>query len=63
MRVSVASRDNLNSKNTNTAVKSVNVIDLINKAKLNEKEEKKYTLLITTAALIAVVISGFLISL
>ena len=43
MRVSVASRDNLNSKNTNTAVKSVNVIDLINKAKLNEKEEKKYT--------------------
>ena len=63
MRVSVASRDNLNSKNTNTAVKSVNVIDLINKAKLNEKEEKKYTLLITTAALIAVVISGYLISL
>ena len=63
MRVIVASRDNLNSKNTNTAVKSVNVIDLINKAKLNEKEEKKYTLLITTAALIAVVISGFLISL
>ena len=63
MRVIVASRDNLNSKNTNTVVKSGNVIDLINKVKLNEKEEKKYTLLITTAALIAVVISGFLISL
>ena len=49
-----------NQKNNN---KTVNVIDLMNKAKFQEKKEKRTTLLITAAALSVLAVTGVVISL
>ena len=43
--------------------KSINVIDLINRAKFQEKKEKRKTMFITAAAISALVATGFVISL
>ena len=43
--------------------KPINVIDLMNKAKLEEKKEKRHNLVITAAAISALAISGLIISL
>ncbi len=49
-----------NQKNNN---KTINVIDLMNRAKSQEKKEKRTTLLITAAALSVLVVAGVVISL
>ena len=43
--------------------KSVNVVDLVKKAKFEEKKEKRRTMVIVAAALSALAMSGFIISL
>jgi len=43
--------------------KPINVIDLMNKAKLEEKKEKRHNLVVAAAAISALAISGFIISL
>ena len=43
--------------------KSVNVVDLVKKAKFEEKKEKRRTVVIVAAALSALAMSGFIISL
>ena len=49
-----------NQKNNN---KTVNVIDLMNKAKFQEKKEKRTTILIAAAALSVLAVTGVVISL
>ena len=49
-----------NQKNNN---KTINVIDLMNRAKYQEKKEKRTTLLITAAALSVLAVTGVVISL
>ena len=49
-----------NQKNNN---KTINVIDLMNRAKSQEKKEKRTTLLITAAALSVLAVTGVVISL
>ena len=53
----IASRDSADIRRT------VNVVDLIKKAKFEEKKEKRHTIVIATAALSALAISGLIISL
>ena len=43
--------------------KSVNVVDLINKQKFEEKKEKRYTTLFGIVALTVLIFFGFIISL
>ena len=43
--------------------KSVNVVDLVKRAKFEEKKEKRRTLVIAAATLSAIAVSGFIISL
>ena len=50
-------------KNQKDNNKTVNVIDLMNKAKFQEKKEKRTTLLITAAALSVLAVTGVVISL
>ena len=59
----MASQDYLIKKNYRNISKSVNVVDLMNVAKLREKKEKRYTAFVSVAALSALVISLFIISL
>ena len=47
-----------NQKNNN---KTINVIDLMNRAKSQEKKEKRTTLLITAAALSVLAVTGVVI--
>ena len=42
--------------------KSVNVVDLINKAKTEEKKQKRFTLIVALVSLSAVMIAAFIIS-
>ena len=54
----------LTSKNDHSNVrKPINVIDLMNKAKLEEKKEKRHNLVVAAAAISALAISGLIISL
>ena len=50
-------------KNQKDNNKTVNVIDLMNRAKSQEKKEKRTTLLITAAALSVLAVTGVVISL
>ena len=52
------------SKDSNLLQKQTNIVDLIKRAKLEEKKEKRNTVLIaTTAAISVVAVSGLIISL
>ena len=59
----MASQDYIVQKNRSYVTKSVDVVELRDAAKLEEKKEKRHTILITAAVLSALVISGFIISL
>ena len=58
----MASRDYLTSKSNINAHKLINVIDLIKKVKLEEKKEKRHTLLLVVSAMFVLVGFGFVIS-
>ena len=47
----------------NNIEKTINVIDLMNKAKIAQKKEKRQTILVAAIAASALAISGFVISL
>ena len=49
-------------KNDENIYKSTNVVDLIKKAKVEQKKDKRNTLYITVAAVSALAISGLIIS-
>ena len=51
------------SKNRSYINKSVNVVDLIRKAKFEEKKEKRHSLLIMVGAFSLLAITGLVISL
>ena len=53
----------LSQKRNERRHKSVNVMDLMQKAKFNEKKEKRNTIIVTAAAISALAVSGFIISL
>ena len=53
----------LSQKKNERRHKSVDVMDLMQKAKFNEKREKRNTILVTAAAISALAVSGFIISL
>ena len=53
----------LSQKKNGRKHKSVNVMDLMQKAKFNEKKEKRNTIILTAAAISALAVSGFIISL
>ena len=53
----------LSQKKNERRHKSVNVMDLMQKAKFNEKKEKRNTIIVTAAAISALAVSGFIISL
>ena len=42
--------------------KSVNVVDLINRAKVEEKKQKRFTLIVAIVSFSVVLISAFIIS-
>ena len=50
------------SKTRSRVSKTPNVIDLINKSKLEQKREKRQNIIIAAAAVSALAISGFLIT-
>ena len=56
------SRDYLTSKSTSNTSKLTNVVDLIRRVKLEEKKEKKHTLLLVIASMFVLVSFGFVIS-
>ena len=58
----MSSKDYLTSKVGIDAHKLTNVVDLIKKAKLEEKKEKIHTLLLIVAGLFVLIIFGFIIS-
>ena len=58
----MASRDYLTSKSTSNTSKLTNVVDLIRRVKLEEKKEKKHTLLLVIASMFVLVSFGFVIS-
>ena len=51
------------SESSNHVRKSINVVDLMNRVKLEEKNEKKHNLIVAAAALSVLAISGLIISL
>ena len=55
--------NNLSQKRNGQSHKSINVMDLMQKAKFNEKKEKRNTIIVTAAAISALAVSGFIISL
>ena len=55
--------NHLSQKRNERRHKSVNVMDLMQKAKFNEKKEKRNTIIETAAAISALAVSGFIISL
>ena len=55
--------NHLSQKRNGQRHKSINVMDLMQKAKFNEKKEKRNTIIVTAAALSALAVSGFIISL
>ena len=57
------SRDYSTQRNIAGNRRSVNVVDLINKAKFEEKKEKRQTIVIAAAALSVLAISGIIITL
>ena len=57
------SGDYLASRDSTDMRKAVNVVDLIKKAKFEEKKEKRHTIVVAAAALSALAISGLIISL
>ena len=57
------SRDYSTQRNIADNRRSVNVVDLINKAKFEEKKEKRQTIVIAAAALSVLAISGMIITL
>ena len=50
-------------KNRDDFRKSTNVVDLINRVKLEKRKEQKQTIVIATTAVSALVIAGIIISL
>ena len=58
----MSSGDYITSKAAIDAHKLTNVVDLIKKAKLEEKKEKIHTLLLIVAGLFVLIIFGFIIS-
>ena len=61
-RGDVVSRNYLTSKNGINAHRLTNVVDLIKKAKLEEKKEKIHNLVLVATWLIVLAIFGFIIS-
>ena len=59
----MASQNYMASKNRDYIYRPTNVVELIKKVKLEEKREKRQTLLIVVAAVSTLAISGFIISL
>ena len=59
----MSSRDYSTQKDVEDNRRSVNVIDLIRKAKFAEKKEKRQTAVIAAAALSALAISGLILTL
>lgn len=59
----VVSQNYIESKNRDYVHKATNVVELIKKAKLEEKKEKRQTLMIVAAAVSTLAISGFIIAL
>ena len=55
--------NHLSQKRNGQSHKSINVMDLMQKAKFNEKKEKRNTIIVTAAAISALAVSGFIISL
>ena len=55
--------NHLSQKRDGQRHKSINVMDLMQKAKFNEKKEKRNTIIVTAAAISALAVSGFIISL
>ena len=55
--------NHLSQKRNGQRHKSINVMDLMQKAKFNEKKEKRNTIIVTAAAISALAVSGFIISL
>ena len=53
----------LSQKKNERRHRSVNVMDLMQRAKFNEKKEKRNTIIVTAAAISALAVSGFIISL
>ena len=59
----MASYKYLSSRKSHVTYNSVNVVDLVNRAKLEKNKEKKKTIMIAAAAISALAISGIVISL
>ena len=55
--------NHLSQKRNGQRHKSINVMDLMQKAKFNEKKEKRNTIIVAAAAISALAVSGFIISL
>ncbi len=53
----------ISSKTDGYIGKSVNVVDLINKVKVEEKKQKRFTIIVAIVTLSVVIISAFIISL
>tara|TARA_B100001013_G_scaffold275058_1_gene175577 strand:- start:53 stop:232 length:180 start_codon:yes stop_codon:yes gene_type:complete len=59
----VASTEYLEVKKHTKVRTAMNVVDLVNKIKREKRKEKKHTIILAAAAVSALVISGFVISL
>ena len=59
----MATQDSIAQKSQEYTRKTVNVVDLINLAKLEEKKEKRTTLVIAAVAISFLAVSGLIISL
>ena len=57
------SRNNLMSKNRADIGRAINVNDLINRAKLEAKKEKRHTIHTAVAAFSLIIITGFILAL
>ena len=58
----MASRDYLTSKSSSNIDKLTSVVDLVRRVKLEEKKEKKHTLLLVIASVFVLASFGFVIS-
>ena len=51
----------MTSKISESSYKKANIVDLLNRAKIKEKKEKRNTLIYAVAAVSALAVSGFII--
>ena len=57
------SNDYITKRKQGPVYRTTNVVDLINRVKSNQKKEKRKTIIITAAAISALAVTGFIISL